>query len=528
MICQGAAGVWAALFLLMAAPLAIARSDFRLLEASIDDIQAAYKSGELTARELVQMYLDRIAAYNNQGPKINAIITLNPHALEEADRLDAEYRRSGFVGPLHGIPVLVKDQIDVAGLPTTLGSLVFKDYRPTRDAFVIAQLRRAGAIVLGKTALGEFGGGDTYGSIFGATRNPYDLRRTPGGSSGGSAAGLAANFAVVGLGEEDYASIRRPAAWCAIVSLRPTPGLVSRSGMWFGYPSPRGQMGPMGRSVRDVAHLLDSMVGYDPEDPVTALGYGKVKGSYTQRLRADALRGARIGVLREPIGEFSEPASEDFRKVDLVFSHGIEELKAAGASVIDPIVIPGLKALLSTYYDDPSAFDAALRRYLARNPSSPIKTREDIRRSPELAKSITPDKIEDWSHPFRPADMTKLAAFEQARQQLMVNLMNVMAANKLDAIVLKSVEHQPNLIEESIKPPYKPTRGMVILNTFLIYTAAITVPAGFTSDDLPVGITFLGGPYTEPTLLPLAYAYEQSSHHRRGPESTPALARQRQ
>jgi Asp-tRNA(Asn)/Glu-tRNA(Gln) amidotransferase A subunit family amidase len=250
-------------------------SPFQIVEASIDDIHTAFRSGRLTARQLVQGYLDRINAYDRQGPNINSVITINPDALAEADRLDAAFRTSGLAGPLHGIAILVKDEIDTAGMPTTLGTVVFKDYRPPKDAFVIDKLRKAGAIILGKATLSEFAAGDTYGSIFGVTRNPYDLERTVGGSSGGSGAALAANFSTVTIGEETFASIRRPAAWNAVVSLRPTPGLVSRTGMWDGYPTVHAQMGPMARTVRDLAKLLDGMVGYDPEDPVTALGVGK-------------------------------------------------------------------------------------------------------------------------------------------------------------------------------------------------------------------------------------------------------------
>ena len=219
---------------------------FQIMETSIDDIHTALKSGRLTVRQLVQGYLDRINAYDKQGPTINSIITISPTALEEADKLDAAFKSSGqLVGPLHGITVLVKDEIDTAGMPTTLGTLVFKDYRPPRDAFAIEQLRKAGAIILGKTTLSEFAAGDTYGSMFGVTRNPYDLERTVGGSSGGSGAALAANFATVTIGEETLASIRRPAGWNGVASLRPTPGLVSRSGMWDGYPTVHAQMGPM-------------------------------------------------------------------------------------------------------------------------------------------------------------------------------------------------------------------------------------------------------------------------------------------
>src|SRR3984893_8570499 len=301
----------------------------------------------MTAHHLVQAYLDRIAAYDKDGPKINSLITLNPHALEEADKLDGAYKRSGFVGPLHGIPVVVKDEIDAAGMPTTLGTLVFKDYRPPKDSFVVEKLRKAGAIILGKTTLSEYAAGDTYGSMFGVTRNPYDLERTVGGSSGGSGAALSANFSTVAIGEETFASIRRPGAWNDLVALRPTPGLVSRSGMWDGYPSPLAQMGPMGRNVRDVAIMLDSMVGYDPEDAVTAMGVGKTEGSYTTVLDRNGLKGARIGILRESIGVNSEPGSDDFKKVDAVFENNVAELKAAGAILADPLVIPDLKALLA-------------------------------------------------------------------------------------------------------------------------------------------------------------------------------------
>src|SRR5207253_3253569 len=236
---------------------------FQVVETTIDDIHMAMSSGRLSAHDLVQAYLDRINAFDKQGPALNCIITLNSTALEEADRLDAVFKRSGIVGPLHGIPILVKDEIDTAGMPTTLGSLVFKDYRPPLDAFVVARLKNAGAIILGKTTLSEFAAGDTYGSMFGATRNPYDLERTVGGSSGGSGAAITANFSTLALGEETFASIRRPGSWNGIVSMRPTAGLVSRTGMYDGYPSDAASMGPMARTVRDLAELLDVMAGYD-------------------------------------------------------------------------------------------------------------------------------------------------------------------------------------------------------------------------------------------------------------------------
>lgn len=497
---------------------------FRLLETSVDQVHAAYKSGALTARQLVQAYLDRIDAYDKKGPTINCIITINPRALAEADALDASFKKSGtFVGSMHGIPIVVKDEIDTVGMPTTEGTLVFKDYRPTRDAFVIERLRKAGAIILGKTTLSEFAAGDTYGSMFGVTRNPYDLRRTVGGSSGGSGAALAANFSTLALGEETVASIRRPGAWNAVVSLRPTPGLVSRSGMWDGYPSPTAQMGPMARSVRDLAQLLDVMVGYDPEDPVTALGIGRAPGSYATSLDAGSLKGARIGILRESIGGQSEPGSEDFKKVDVAFQKHVAELGAAGAVIIDPVVIPDLRALLAKRASNPDIFDAAMKRYLARNPNSPFKSREDIAGSPDMAKSIPPSKAKAWQGPRPTTDLSRWGEYLQAREQLLVNIAKVMADNKLDAIVHKSVEHQPTFIEDGINPPYVSGKGVPTLNTFLVYAASLTVPSGFTSDNLPVGITFFGLPYSEPRLIQLAYSYEQATRHRIPPKTTPPL-----
>jgi Asp-tRNA(Asn)/Glu-tRNA(Gln) amidotransferase A subunit family amidase len=498
---------------------------FQVVETSIDEIHAAYKANQLSAHQLVQMYLDRIKAYDQEGPMLNCIITVNPQAVDQADKLDAAYRRSGMVGPLHGIPVLVKDEIDTAGMPTTLGTLVFKDYRPPRDAFAIERLKRAGAIILGKTTLSEYAAGDTYGSMFGVSHNPYDLERTVGGSSGGSGCATAANFATVAIGEETLASIRRPGAWNAVAALRPTPGLVSRSGMWDGYPSQTAQMGPMARTVRDLAQLLDAMVGYDPDDPVTALGIGQTPQSYTKALDRDGLKGARLGVLRESIGLNSEPDSDDFKKVDAVFQKNIAELKAAGAILIDPIVIPNLKTLLAKRAVNPTMADESLRLYLARNSNSPFRTRDDIANSPELSKSVPPSKAAQWTAPLPRTDLAKWGEYLQAREDLMVAIMKVMADNQLDAIVHKTVEHQPTFIKDGINPPYVNNKGVPVLNTFLVYAASMTVPSGFTADNLPVGLTFFGKPYSEPAMIKLAYAYEQATHHRRPPKSTPPLPR---
>ena len=492
---------------------------FNVLEATIDDIHSAYKSGRLTSQQLVRMYLDRIEAYDKKGAAINAIITVNPKALEEADRLDAAFKASGFVGPLHGIPVIIKDQADAKGMPTTLGSLLFKSYYPDRDAFVVEKLKKAGAIILAKATLGELGGGDTHGSLFGSTRNPYALDRTAGGSSGGSAASVAANFATVAVGQEGFASIRRPSIWNSIAGMRPTAGLVSRGGVYAGWPEIAGSLGPMARTVRDLATLLDVMVGYDPEDPLTSRGVGPVPDSYTKFLDKDGLKGARIGILRESIGFDSEPDSEDFKKITEVFDKAVAELKAAGAEIVDPIVIPKVKELLAKRAGSFTQAEQSFSVYFGRSANAPFQSREEATRSPDFAKVVRRSQ-DRWT---RSSDSTKHYEYLKAQDELMINMLKVMADHQLDAIVHKAVEHQPTLISQGINPPYVDQKGAPHLNTFLVFVPTIVVPAGFTRDNLPAGISFLGRPYDDGNMIKLAYSYEQATRHRRPPASTTPL-----
>jgi amidase len=509
------------LVLLAALPAsAMSQSTFDVVETTVAEIHGAYASGALTARQLVQLYLDRIAAYDQKGPRINSVITLNANALAEADRLDAAYRTSGFVGPLHGIPVMLKDQIDAAGMPTTLGSVLFRDYYPDRDAFVTTKLKDAGAIVLAKVTLGEMAAGDTHGSLFGSTRNPYALDRTVGGSSGGPAASVAANFATLAVGQEALASIRRPAAWNSIVGMRPTAGLVSRGGVYAGWPQVAGSLGPMARTVEDLVALLDVLVGYDPEDPITAHGVAHMGESYKRFLDPNGLRGARLGILHESIGIGSEPDSEDFAKVDAVFERSVAELKSAGAVVVDPIVIPNLKELLSRRGGRPGDNSEAFEEYFGRSRNRPFASIEQMVAAPGF------DKLTNFAKALFTGDggdTSRHYAYLVARDELMHNFLKVMADNDLDAIVLKTNEHQPTLIEDGIKPPFVNTKGTWFLNTFLVYVPVVAVPAGFTVDNLPVGITFMGRPYDDGAMLKLAYAYEQATHHRRAPSTTPSL-----
>ena len=489
---------------------------FNVVEASFADIHAAFETGRLTARALVQMYLDRIEAFDKKGPAINAVISLNPEALADADRLDALFKSRGPVGPLHGIPLLIKDQADVKGMATTMGSVLFKDFRPNRDGFVVDKLKRAGAIVIGKATLGELGGGDTHGSLFGSTRNVYDLERTAGGSSGGCGAAVSANFCAAAIGQEGFSSIRRPSIWNGIVGMRPSIGLVSRSGVFGGWPSTNGSLGPMAKGVADLAKLLDVMVGYDPDDPSTAHGVGQIPASYCAGLRKDGLKGARIGIVREPMGYHTEPQSDDFKKVDAVFNRAVDELRQAGADVVDPVVIPDLNALLSKRARNAVNDDRMYELYI-RGADAPFADRHAVASSP-LFKQVVPGSQKRWLD--APSDERQLA-YHRARETLLTNLLQVMADHRLDAIVHKAVEHQPTLIKDGVNAPFVDQKGAPHINTFLMNVPSIVVPAGFTSDNLPAGITFLGRPYADAQMIALAYAYEQSTRHRRPPAATP-------
>jgi Asp-tRNA(Asn)/Glu-tRNA(Gln) amidotransferase A subunit family amidase len=492
---------------------------FNILEATIDDLHGAYRSGSVTCREVVQAYLDRIEKFDKHGPVINALITVNSEALQEAERLDAAYKPSGPVGSLHGIPVIIKDQADVKGMPTTLGSLLFRNYYPDHDSFVADKLRHAGAIILGKATLGELGGGDTHGSLFGSTRNPYDPERTVGGSSGGSAASVSANFTTVAVGQEGLASIRRPSTWNCITGMRPSAGLVSRGGVYGCWPEIFGSLGPMARTVTDLAKLLDVMVGYDPEDPITARGVAHIPDTFTKFLDKGGLKGVRLGVLRESIGLNAEPDSEDFKKVSAVFDKAVVELRAAGAEIVDPITIPGIKELLAKRSGGPGETDESFKNYFGRSAHPPFKTPQEVIAAPEFAKVVKRSQDRFKRRP----DATKHYESLKAQDQLMTNFLQAMADHNLDAIVHKAVEHQPTLIKDGIAPPFVDQKGAPHLNTFLVYVPTIVVPAGFTTDNLPAGVCFIGRPYDDGNLIKFAYAYEQATRHRKPPASTTAL-----
>jgi amidase len=498
-----------------------APAGFHLLEATIDDVHAALRSGRTTCRELVDLYLKRIAAYDRSGPALNAVRTINPRALEEADRLDAAFKSSGPVGALHCIPVLVKDQLDTTGVPTTYGSAVFKDFVPQRDATVVTKLRNAGAVILGKTTMGEFASGflDASGPI----RNAYDPRRHASGSSGGTGSGVAANFAAVGIGEDTGGSVRGPAAVESLVGLRPTVPLVSRYGMFPARPT-TDTVGPMARTVKDAATLLDVIAGYDPNDPLTAYAVGHIPASYTSELRLDGLKGAHIGVIRQSMDGKTDAGSDDYRKVKAVIDKAINELKGLGAELVEPVTIPDVIDRLDKAYDG-NVFetDSAINDYLAHHANAPVRTLGDILLSGKAVPSRVTALMKSLGKSTDDAGYVQVQHIVENTRQVVLTLM---ADRKLDALVYATFDHQPVFIAPDVMAKSVIDDDRLGNNrrlSSILGFPAMTVPAGFTTDGIPVGIEFMARPFAEATLFRLGFAYEQGTHHRRPPASTPAL-----
>jgi amidase len=491
---------------------------FHLVEATIDSIHEAMRSGEITARQLTQWYLDRIAAYDQQGPALNSVQTVNPRALDEADRLDAQFRASGPTGPLHGIPVAVKDQVETEDMPTTYGNALFRGFVSERDATVVKNLKAAGAIIVAKTTMGEFAQG-WAGTAFGACRNAYDPTRDPSGSSSGSGVAVAANFAVVSVGEDTLGSVRGPAARGSLVGLRPTLPLVSRFGMMPATPT-RDTLGPMARTVRDAALLLDVLAGYDPNDPVTAANVGHVPETYISALQADALRGKRLGVIREPMANDTKPDADDYKRVRTVIDSALHELAGTGMEIVDPIVIPGLLDLLERtgggFETEP-----AMNGYLAAFPDAPVKTLQELLISPDVLPSR---KVRLMESVGRTTDDPGFLQHLHVREELRQATYKAMADHGLDALVYATLDHEPAIIPDD----FMTARSLSNLGNNrrlspMIGFPALSVPAGFTSIGLPVGIEFLGRPFSEGLLFSIVFGFEQATRHRRPPETTPPL-----
>jgi Asp-tRNA(Asn)/Glu-tRNA(Gln) amidotransferase A subunit family amidase len=502
---------------LLAQPAAAA---FQLEEATIADVRAAMSSGRLTCRTLVEQYLRRIEAYDKNGPAINAIVVTNPRALLEADDLDRRFKQAGPAGPLHCIPIVVKDNFETIGLQSANGSLALAGFVSGRDAFQVAKVREAGAIVIAKSNMAEwaFTPYETVSSILpGYTKNPYALDRVTAGSSGGTAAAVAANFALAGLGSDTGNSIRGPASHQALVGIRSTMGLTSRAGVM-----PLNLLadiaGPMARTVADVAAIFQVIVGEDPADPVTSAARGRIAEDYGAVLSRDALNGARIGILRQAYERDTTDA-----EIVGIFMSAVEDLRRAGATVVDPASVDGLEQIRRPAGTGPCmGFKYDINRYLASHGDRvPVRSLTEIVKSGRFHPSVRLrlEQAEEGPEngPESPACKADMAYREQVRRAVL----KTMDGLKLDAFVYPTWSNPPRLIGDLNTPHgdnsqfFSPTTGF----------PAVQVPMGYTrGGQLPAGMTIYGRAWSEATLLKFAYAYEQATRHRRPPASTPPVA----
>src|ERR1700716_1757233 len=509
-------------FALLFVPLADCAPDrsFHLMETSIADIHNAMLAGTLTCHNLVQQYLDRIHAYDQQGPAVNSMLYINPASLKQADAFDQDFRRTHKLKPLGCIPIVLKDNFDTADMPTTAGSLMLKGAQPEKDAFAVKRLRDAGAIILGKANLQEFAsGGISVSSLGGQVKNPYDLTRTPGGSSGGTGAAVAANFAAAGTGSDTGGSIRSPASATSLVGLRPTRGLISRDGI-VPVSFTQDTIGPMTRTVADTAAVLDAMVGYDPNDPVTALSVGNIPKTYTAFLQ-NGLKGARLGVLANLFG-----SGPEYEEVNKVIAKAIDALKQQGAVII-PLEDAGLETgtLTAKFRLNEPEFKAALNHYLQQQGSHvPVHSLEEIIASGQYHKP-TLEKFFAAAQSYE--DGPNSADYKDRRMrmdEIKIEVADLMAKNNLDALVYP---HQKCLVLPIGTTFQKDRNGKVAA---LAGFPAIEIPAGFSTPTadapigVPVGMEFLGRAWAEPELIKLAFGFEQATHLRKPPVSTPALA----
>jgi Asp-tRNA(Asn)/Glu-tRNA(Gln) amidotransferase A subunit family amidase len=495
-------------------PTTAQQGSFRLLEATIASIHDAFADGELTCVQLAKLYLNRINAYD---PSLNAIITVNPRAKQIAAEMDQQYAadRAG-VGPLHCIPIILKDNFNTFDMPTTGGNTSMKNSIPPVDAFTVARMRKAGALILAKGNMQEFArGGMSVSSLGGQVRNPYDLNRTPGGSSGGPAAAVAANFAVLATGSDTGQSIRSPASANNLVGIRPTRGLVSRSGV-IPNSLTQDEVGPITRTVTDAALLLDVMAAYDPADPITAFSNGRMPRSYAQLLSRDALNGARIGVMTNLFG-----TAERHHEVNRVMDGVIVRMEELGATLVlfDLPDYDKLSPVVST-----SLFEArtVMENYFATlGPNVPITSFAALvaSRTSAVQKTLEAEiAVEDGMNSRTYKDQML------NRDKLRLAVAKTMADLKLDAILypLQKVLVVPIAAEDQTE-----RNGTLSNGTGF---PAVTFPGGFSPPTasaplgVPVGAELLGLDYTEPKLLAYAYAFEQATKLRKPPTSTPALA----
>jgi amidase len=488
---------------------------FRVEEATITQIHDAMKAGRLTCRVLVDTYLRRIDAYDKNGPALNALVVINPDAQKQADDLDRRFAQGGAAGPLHCIPAIVKDNFETIGLQSAAGSLSLRGFVSNKDAFQVRRIKQAGAIVLAKSNMAEFAFSpyETVNSVLpGYTRNPYALDRVTAGSSGGTAAAVAANLGAIGLGSDTGNSIRGPSAHQALVGIRSTMGSTSRAGV-----VPLNLLadiaGPMTRTVADAAAVFQVVSAYDPDDPVTRPRNHAIDVNYATALQRDGLKGARIGILRQAY----ERETTDPEVVD-VFMAAVEDLKRAGATIVDPARVE--LAEVRRQQGSCGGFKYDINRYLAaQGDRVPVHTLEEIIRSrrfhPSIEARLRSAQEGSENGPETPACKAEMGY----REAFGAAVAKTMDASKLDAFVYPTWSNPPRLIGDLNTPHgdnsqvFAPTTGWPSIN----------VPMGYTRGTLPAGITFFGRAWTELALIRLAYAYEQATRHRHPPVSAPPL-----
>ena len=504
------------------------RPPFQLEETTIAQIEAAFRDGSLTCRSLVDQYLARIDANDKKGAALNAIILTNPDAQKTADDLDRRFTASGPVGALHCIPVIVKDNYETADMPTSAGSLSLKGMMTGKDATVVKRLRDAGAVMIAKSNMAEFAFSpvETVSSILpGYTRNPYDTARVTAGSSGGSAAALAANFGAIATASDTGDSIRGPAAHQALVGLRSTMGLVSRAGV---VPLNLGAdiAGVLTRTVADTAIVLQVIAGPDPADAVTAAGRDHVDPDYAASLKRDGLKGARLGVLHQA---YDTPTLDP--AVAAVFNGAIGELRDLGADVVDPATIENFDALRRGQ-GGCNQFKYDLNRYLAAlGDKAPMHSLEDVIKSRRFHPSIQQRLESAQAADDVPGESAGCKARDEFRGRLRAAVSALMDRLQLDALIYPTWSNPPRLIGDLNTPAgdnnqlFAPSTGFPAITVPMGYTHGTLHPDAQSSrvgdSGLPAGLQFFGRAWSEPTLIRLAFAYEQATHHRRPPPLRP-------
>jgi amidase len=492
---------------------------------TITDINHAFDSGTLTSEKLVQLCLARIQAYDRQGPSLHAVMTLNPRAIETARALDAERKAKGPRSPLHGIPIVLKDNYNTFDLPTTGGSVLLEGSIPPADAFVVNKLRASGAIVLAKLNMSEFASGPARSSLGGQSLNPHDLTRTPSGSSGGTGVAIAAAYAPLGFGTDTGGSIRGPSTSNGIVGLKPTHGLVSRSGI-IPLSLTFDTGGPMARSVTDIAVALGIMTGIDAADAATKKSDGKFETDYTKYLKADALKGARIGIARDFLG-----ADPD---VDWVIDASLDAMRKAGATIVEVRYPKWLLDSKQEFYNAirRPEFHAQIAEYLKTIGPAYPKTLEEMIGRAEAFNAVRADGASPnpgrWTLFKREAESGTLDDYrytsvrDHGLPMMRAAVEGIIAAQKLDAIVYPTSPRRPGMIAETGAAGGGGGAASATDIANLTGFPDLIVPAGFTGDNLPVGISFFGPAFSEPKLLALGYSFEQATHARRRPVHTPA------